>query len=162
MSMPFMLVYLTQVRGIDMTVAGLVLSTVALASFIGNPLGGWLSDHLGPRTVLLSGLLCAGAGAATFAWAAQPAVGFLAAALLGLGNSIAWPAFDALLATVVTPEQRSGAFAVRHATLNAGIAVGAVVATTRPAVGEALDREGCPALVAVTEQDHPTPWLEVM
>jgi phosphoribosyl 1,2-cyclic phosphodiesterase len=29
------------------------------------------------------------------------------------------------------------------------------------AVGEALDREGCPARLAITEQDHPTPWLEV-
>ncbi|MFL6192823.1 MAG: MBL fold metallo-hydrolase [Thermoanaerobaculia bacterium] len=29
------------------------------------------------------------------------------------------------------------------------------------AIGEALDREGCPAEMAVSEQDHPTPWLEV-
>lgn len=29
------------------------------------------------------------------------------------------------------------------------------------AIGETLDREGCPAQMAVTEQDHPTPWLEV-
>ncbi|HEX6902756.1 MAG TPA: MBL fold metallo-hydrolase [Thermoanaerobaculia bacterium] len=29
------------------------------------------------------------------------------------------------------------------------------------AVGETLDREGCSAQMAVTEQDHPTPWLEV-
>lgn len=29
------------------------------------------------------------------------------------------------------------------------------------AVGETLDREGCSARMAVTEQDHPTPWLEV-
>jgi len=29
------------------------------------------------------------------------------------------------------------------------------------AVGEALDREGSPARLAITEQDHPTPWLEV-
>jgi phosphoribosyl 1,2-cyclic phosphodiesterase len=29
------------------------------------------------------------------------------------------------------------------------------------AVGEALDREGCAAQLAITEQDHPTPWLEV-
>lgn len=29
------------------------------------------------------------------------------------------------------------------------------------AVGEALDREGCSAQMAVSEQDHPTPWLEV-
>lgn len=29
------------------------------------------------------------------------------------------------------------------------------------AIGEVLDRERCPAQIAVTEQDHPTPWLEV-
>ena len=29
------------------------------------------------------------------------------------------------------------------------------------AIGEALDRERCPAQLAVSEQDHPTPWLEV-
>ena len=29
------------------------------------------------------------------------------------------------------------------------------------AIGETLDREGCPAQMAVTEQDRPTPWLEV-
>jgi phosphoribosyl 1,2-cyclic phosphodiesterase len=29
------------------------------------------------------------------------------------------------------------------------------------AIGETLDREGCPAQIAVTKQDHPTPWLEV-
>src|SRR5215203_6175259 len=29
------------------------------------------------------------------------------------------------------------------------------------AVGEALDREGCAASVVLTEQDHPTQWLEV-
>ena len=29
------------------------------------------------------------------------------------------------------------------------------------AVGERLDREGCPAQVVVTRQDEPTPWIEV-
>jgi phosphoribosyl 1,2-cyclic phosphodiesterase len=29
------------------------------------------------------------------------------------------------------------------------------------AVGETLDKEGCPARLAVTEQDRSTPWLEV-
>ena len=29
------------------------------------------------------------------------------------------------------------------------------------AIGEALDRERCPAQLAVTDQNHPTPWLEV-
>jgi MFS family permease len=128
MSLPFMLVYLHQVRSIDIATASLALSTIALASFIGNPLGGWLSDRLGPRAALAVGLVSSAAGVATLGWATGAPVAFPAAAMLGLGNSIAWPAFDTLLATVVTPRQRSTAFAVRHATLNAGIAVGAVVA----------------------------------
>ena len=128
MSMPFMLVYLHQVRGIDMATAGLALSTIALASFVGNPLGGTLTDRFSARTALLNGLMFSAAGAATLGWVTGAPIAFLAAALLGLGNSIAWPAFDALLATVVEPEQRSAAFALRHATLNAGIAVGAVAA----------------------------------
>jgi MFS family permease len=138
MTLPFMLVYLHQVRGIDIATAGLALSTIALASFIGNPVGGSLSDRFGPRTALTIGLIFSATGAATLGWAAGAPMAFLAAALLGLGNSIAWPAFDALLATVVAPRQRSAAFAVRHSTLNAGIAVGAVIAglivdATRPA-----------------------------
>ncbi|ORA36212.1 MFS transporter [Mycobacterium aquaticum] len=143
MSLPFMLVYLHQVRGIDITTAALALSTVALASFVGNPVGGYLSDRLGPRPALLVGLMFSAAGAATLGWVTCAVVAFLASALLGLGNSITWPAFDALLATVVSPAQRSAAFAVRHATLNAGIAVGAVLAgfvvdATRPATFQAI------------------------
>jgi MFS family permease len=137
MSLPFLLIYLHQVRGIDLSTAGLVLATVALASFVGNPLGGWLSDPFGPRAALLLSLMISAAGVATFAWAYDAPVAFLAAGLLGLGNAIAWPAFDALLATIVTPERRSAAFSMRHATLNAGMAVGAVIAgfvvdTSRP------------------------------
>jgi MFS family permease len=143
MSLPFLLLYLHEVRGIDLATAGLVLSTVALASFIGNPIGGWLSDPLGPRTALLISLVFSAVGVATFALAEASPLAFLAAALLGLGNAIAWPAFDALLADLVEPGRRSGVFSVRHATLNAGMAVGALVAglvvdTARPGSFQAI------------------------
>jgi len=46
LTLPFFLVYLNRARGIDMFVAGLALSTVALAGFIGNPIGGWLIDRV--------------------------------------------------------------------------------------------------------------------
>jgi hypothetical protein len=44
LTLPFFLVYLSRVRDIDLAVAGLALSTVALAGFAGNPLGGSLTD----------------------------------------------------------------------------------------------------------------------
>jgi hypothetical protein len=54
--------------------------------------------------------------------------GFAAAALIGLGASIAWPSADALLATIVDERDRSPAFALRHGTMSLGFGLGAVEA----------------------------------
>jgi MFS family permease len=128
LTMPFFIVYLTRIRGIDLLVAGLALSSLAAASFVGNVVGGWLADRLGPRRALIAGL-CAGTGGASwFAFVHSVPAAFGAAALIGLGASIAWPAADALLATVVVERDRSAAFAVRHGTMNLGFGLGAVAA----------------------------------
>lgn len=126
LTLPFLLVYLNQIRGIELELAALALSTVALAGLVGNPLGGWLADRLGPRNAVAGGLVVAAAGAFAVALVREPWHGFAAAAAVGLGAAIVWPAQDALLATVVLPDQRSSAFAVHHALLNAGFGVGAV------------------------------------
>jgi MFS family permease len=128
MTLPFLLVYLSQVRGIDMALAGLAVSTVALAGFVGNPLGGWLADRTGPRNALAAGLVVAAAGAFALAGVDETWHGFGAAAVVGLGAAICWPAQDTLLSTVVPPDQRSGVFAVRHAAINAGFGMGGLVA----------------------------------
>jgi MFS family permease len=128
LTLPFLLVYLHQVRGLDLDVAGVALSSVAVASLLGNPLAGWLSDRAGPRRALTLGLFVAAAGAVlvTFVRAPWHAVG--AASVVGLGAGVMWPAQDALLAGVVDRRQRSSVFAVRHATLNGGFAAGGLVA----------------------------------
>src|SRR3954452_14669022 len=72
LTLPFLLVYLNQVRGIDVELAGLTLSTVALAGLAGNPVGGSLSDRVGARNTLIFGLLVAAAGAASMALVREP------------------------------------------------------------------------------------------
>jgi MFS family permease len=128
LTMPFFIVYLTRIRGIDLFVAGLALSALAVASFAGNVIGGSLADRIGPRRALMVGLFAGAGGASWFAYVHSVPAAFGAAALIGLGASIAWPAADALLATAVEESQRSGAFALRHATMNAGFGLGAVAA----------------------------------
>lgn len=50
LTLPFLLIYFHQVRGIDLLVAGLAVAAVPFASLVGNPLGGWLADRGGgPR-----------------------------------------------------------------------------------------------------------------
>jgi MFS family permease len=128
LTLPFLLVYLNHVRGIELGLAALAVSTVALAGLVGNPLGGWLADRFGPRNAVAAGLVVAALGAFAVAFVREPWHGFAAAAAVGLGAAIVWPAQDALLATVVAPEQRSSVFAVHHALTNAGFGVGAVLA----------------------------------
>jgi MFS family permease len=130
MTMPFFVVYLHRVRGVSLLAAGLALAMVAVASVAGNVIGGSLADRFGARRALMVGLGVAAAGATWFAFVHSVPSAFGAAAVIGLGASIAWPAADALLASVVDESQRSGVFAVRHGTMNAGFGIGAVIAAT--------------------------------
>jgi MFS family permease len=126
LTLPFLLVYLHEVRGLELELAGLALACLAAAGFAANPLGGLLSDRCGARTTLVAGLLGAAAGAAWFALASQPWHAFAAAAALGMGAGVALPAQDVLLARLAGARQLSAAFALRHATLNAGLGAGSV------------------------------------
>jgi MFS family permease len=128
LTLPFLLVYLDHVRGMDVAVAALAVSTIALAGLAGNPLGGWLADRLGARDAVAAGLVLAAAGAFGLALVREPWHAFVAAAVAGMGAAIVWPAQDALLAALVPAQQRSGGFALHHALLNLGFGVGGVVA----------------------------------
>jgi MFS family permease len=128
MTLPFFVVYLHRVRGIDLRIAGLALATIAIASFAGNLIGGSLADRFGPRRALVAGLLASTAGASWFAFVHSVPAAFGAAAVIGLGASVSWPTLDALLASTVEPRQRSAVFSLRHATFNAGLGIGTVAA----------------------------------
>jgi MFS family permease len=128
LTLPFLLVYLHDVRGIPLAVAGLAVSMVAGGSVVGNLAGGALCDRVGARSALIAGLTIAAAGAALLTLVGATWHAFAATATTGLGAGIAWPAQDALLAGVVNPAQRSAVFSVRLASMNAGLGLGALVA----------------------------------
>ncbi len=128
LTLPFLLVYLHHVRGLGLGEAGLALSVVALAGFAGNPVGGSLVDRIGGRAALLVGLGFAAAGSAWLAFVAGPWQAYAAAATLGFGLAVVWPARTALLATVVPAERRSTAYGLGHAAMNVGLGVGALLA----------------------------------
>ncbi|WP_240351599.1 MFS transporter [Streptomyces olivoreticuli] len=74
-----------------------LISSLYLASAVGQPLMGRLADLLGPRRVFLAGLVVVCAAGLTGALA--PGLGWLIAArvLLGIGTSAAYPAAMAML-----------------------------------------------------------------
>jgi MFS family permease len=137
LTLPCLFIYAHQVRDLPDGMAGLVVATIALASLVGNPLGGALADWCTPRRALMTGLTVAAGGSVALAVARSPAALFGAAGLLGLGVAMSWPAQDALLASVAGQSARSAVFSTRHASMNAGLGLGAlgaaaVVGVARP------------------------------
>ncbi len=129
LTLPFFIVYLHRVRGIELEVAGLAVATFALAALVGNPAAGAIVDRIGSRVTLMAGLVIAAAGSASIAFVESPWEALAAAWTTGFGLAVIWPAIDSLLAVAVRPEQRSSVFAVRHATTNIGFGLGALLAS---------------------------------
>src|SRR3954453_17479036 len=127
MTLPFLLVYLHGVRGLDLEVAGLAIACLAATGFIGNPIAGALIDRTGPRRTLMGGLGLFAIGAASLAAGGGTGPAFAAVAVVGLCPAAVLPAQDALRALLAPdPAQRAGAFSVRYATMNLGLGIGSV------------------------------------
>ena len=129
MTLPFLMVYFHAVRHLDLGVAGAAVSSLALAGLVGNPLGGAWCDRVGPRPVLALGWGVAAAGSVGIAAVTTTWQAFAASVLTGFGAALAWPALDALLGRLAPADKRSSTFALRHATMNTGLGVGAVAAS---------------------------------
>ena len=56
LTLPFLFIYAHRVRDLSYGTAGLVVATIALASLVGNPLGGAVADRWTPRRALMAGL----------------------------------------------------------------------------------------------------------
>ncbi|HEY3905430.1 MAG TPA: MFS transporter [Streptosporangiaceae bacterium] len=126
LTLPLLFIYAHRIRDLSYGISGLVVAMIALASLIGNPLGGAMADRWSPRRALMLGLVINAAGAVALALARNEAELFGATAIVGLGASIIWPAQDALLASLTGSDQRSAVFSVRHWCLNAGLGIGSL------------------------------------
>jgi MFS family permease len=122
--LPFAFIYLHNVRGFSLGLAGLILGTNAAVSLIAGPLSGPLVDRLGGRLMLAVALGFLTLGFGGYALVESPWHGFLASAITGIGNGIFWPAQSTLIAGLTPPERRPAAFAMQRAVMNLGTGIG--------------------------------------
>src|SRR5207248_2379481 len=130
MTLPFILIYLHNVRGFSLGLAGIVAAAYAAAAFVGSLAGGALADRVGARLVLIGSLAAAGGGYGWFAFVEHPFVAFAAIAIAGFGNGAFLPGQSATIANLAGKERRHGAYAVQRAADNFGIGLGATVGGT--------------------------------
>jgi MFS family permease len=125
--LPFLFIYLHNVRGIGLAVVGLILATHALASILSGPVFGSQIDRFGGKVVLGVSLAVLAVGFASYALVEEAWQGFLVAAVSGIGVGGFWPAQSTLIAGLTPPAERPAAFAMQRVVMNLGFGVGALV-----------------------------------
>jgi MFS family permease len=133
--LPFLLIYLHNVRGISFGLAGTAAAVQSAAALGSGFLGGTLSDRIGPKRVLLASL-----AVMTVAFALMPSIrtawhAFAIYTLWGIGSGAFWPSQSALLAGLTPARRRAPAYALQRLAMNVGVALGGVTAGLIASVG---------------------------
>ena len=134
--LPFLLIYLHDVRGIPFGLAGTAAAVQSAAALASGFLGGTLSDRVGPKRVLLASL-----AVMTVAFALMPTIrtaweAFAIYTLWGIGSGAFWPSQSALLAALTPAPRRAPAYALQRLAMNVGVALGGLVAGLIAVVGD--------------------------
>ncbi len=124
--MPFLIIYLHRVRGLELDVSGLALSSIAFVGLAASPLAGVLIDRVGSRWTWMAGAALAALGATSLASITDAWHAFAALALFGAGIALSWPALFSVLNSVVEPSQRTSVYALHFALLNLGFGIGGI------------------------------------
>ncbi len=126
-TVPYLYVYVAQVRGLGSMTAGLVLAVFAVAALIVLPFAGRAIVRRGPLPVLLIALVTAALGALSLGLSASAAAVLLSAAALGAGQAVMQPALATMIVDCSTTETRSRAFAMQFFLQNLGLGVGGLI-----------------------------------
>ncbi|WP_250404470.1 MFS transporter [Streptomyces cellostaticus] len=126
-TVPYLYVYVAQVRGLGAMTAGLVLAVFAVAALVVLPFAGRAIVRRGPLPVLLTALVTAALGALSLGLAAGSGAVLLSAAALGAGQAVMQPALATMIVDCSTAETRSRAFAMQFFLQNLGLGVGGLI-----------------------------------
>ncbi len=124
MTLSLLMVYLHDMRGFTTSFGGLLM---AWGAFFGiactAPLGA-LVDRIGPKIVMVIGLLISGFSAVSFSIVTTHTHAFIAMSLFAFGGQCVWPAQSVIL-TRVTPEaDRPKIFGFNFMLMNLGLGIG--------------------------------------
>ncbi|GAB3796304.1 MFS transporter [Micromonospora zhanjiangensis] len=137
LTLPFLFIYLTDVRGLTDARAGLVIGWFGAVTLALSPLGGTLIDRVGARRVVLPCLVFEAVGVGSLALVDSTVTAALAVTVMAVGSAAIWSGQNTILASLTDADERQRVFGLNFALLNLGIGAGGLVAgsivdTTRP------------------------------
>ncbi len=129
MTLSLLLVYLHDMRGFTNTFGGLLLSWGALVSIVASTPMGALVDRIGPKKVMIGGLLLNSAAAVSLAYVTTHLHALLALTAINIGGQAIWPSQSVVLTRVTPEEHRAKIFGLNFMLLNLGLGLGGLIST---------------------------------
>ncbi|MFD7515294.1 MFS transporter [Streptomyces niveus] len=126
-TVPYLYVYVAQVRDLGASTAGAVLAVFAMAALVALPFTGRVIDRRGPLPVVVGGAVLASVGAVGMGVAATVPAAVFSAALLGAGTAVMQPALATMIVWCSDPSTRTRAFATQFFLQNLGLGLGGLI-----------------------------------
>ena len=124
MTLSLLLVYLHDMRGFTNTFGGFLLAWGAVVSIIASTPMGALVDRIGPKKVMIAGLLLNSAAAFSLAFVTTHLQVILALTAINFAGQAIWPSQSVVLTRVTPEENRSKIFGLNFMLLNLGLGLG--------------------------------------
>ena len=127
MTLSLLLVYLHDMRGFTNTFGGFLLAWGAIVSIIASTPMGALVDLIGPKKVMIVGLLLNSAAAFSLAFVTTHLHVILALTAINIAGQAIWPSQSVVLTRVTPEENRSKIFGLNFMLLNLGLGLGGLI-----------------------------------
>ncbi len=127
LTLSLLMVYLTQIRGIPVSTAGLILAWESVVGLVAIGPVGSLIDRFGPVHLMLPTIVLQAVGVACWSFVHSVPAAFLVATATSITGTTIWPSQNTLLAQLGDPERRDRVFGLSFMFLNLGFGVGGLV-----------------------------------
>jgi MFS family permease len=122
--LPFLVIYLHDVRGFSLGTSGLVVAVASAAQLVAGVGAGPIIDRVGPKRTLAAGLVLQAVGFGLLPVVRHPWEAFALVAIEGAGSAGFWPSQSTLVSRLTPDARRHAAFAQQRVTMNLGIGLG--------------------------------------
>ncbi|MDX2390337.1 MULTISPECIES: MFS transporter [unclassified Streptomyces] len=126
-TVPFLYIYVAQVRGLGSMAATSAFVAFALGALVALPFTGRIIDRRGPVPVVMGAAVLASVGALALGLSTGVVPILLSALALGAGQAVMQPALATMIVWCSTPSTRTRSFALQFFLQNLGLGIGGLV-----------------------------------
>jgi len=129
MTLSLLLVYLHDMRGFTNTFGGLLLAYASLVSIVTSSPMGALVDRIGPKKVMIGGLIVNSASSFSLSQVHTHSQAIVVMTFINIAGQAIWPSQSVILTRLTPEKDRSKIFGFNFMLLNLGLGMGGLISS---------------------------------